>query len=187
MPTFYTFEVTLLDVAPRIWRRFSIRGTATFFDLHRAIQDACGWEDYHLFRFCVKRHGVVFAGIPDDHGFGEPDPDARELTLKRYFGDEPGRCAYNYDFGDDWWHEVVMTGVEKSADRAKRVLLDGARAFPREDCGGVYGYEQCVALTAGKRRKFDGGAQERKDLRLWLAGWDPESFDLAAAKVLFDR
>ncbi len=188
MPTFYTFEVSLLDVKPRIWRRFTMRSTASFLDLHRAIQSACGWEDYHLFRFCHgARNGVVFAGIPDDGGFGDPDPDAADITLKRYFGDEPGRCMYQYDFGDDWWHEVQMTGALESKDRHKRVLIDGARAFPPEDCGGLYGYGRCARLATGKWTAKDGDADERREQAVWLGDWQPERFDLAAAKANFDR
>ena len=46
---FYTIEISLRDVNPRIWRPFMIRMDATFIELHEAIQDACGWHNSHLF------------------------------------------------------------------------------------------------------------------------------------------
>lgn len=49
MTLYHEFDVTLHDAAPGAWRRFQLRSTATFLDLHRAIQDACGWEGGHLF------------------------------------------------------------------------------------------------------------------------------------------
>ena len=37
MPTYFEFEVSLQGIKPRIWRRFQLRATATFADLHWAI------------------------------------------------------------------------------------------------------------------------------------------------------
>ena len=51
MPKYFEMEVSLLGIEPRIWRRFLIRAEATFQDLHNAIQEACGWENAHLFEF----------------------------------------------------------------------------------------------------------------------------------------
>ena len=38
MPRYYEFEVSLQELQPRIWRRFLLRTTATFAQLHQAIQ-----------------------------------------------------------------------------------------------------------------------------------------------------
>lgn len=38
-----------------IWRRLLVRSDLTLFGLHRVIQIAFGWEDYHLHAF--KVHG----------------------------------------------------------------------------------------------------------------------------------
>ena len=51
----YQFKITLRYIEPPIWRRIQVPGTYTFWDLHVAIQDAMGWEDYHLHEF-VMRH-----------------------------------------------------------------------------------------------------------------------------------
>lgn len=51
MPRHYDFEVSLCDVEPRIHRRFLLRDAGAFATLHNAIQDACGWENYHMFAF----------------------------------------------------------------------------------------------------------------------------------------
>jgi len=94
MPRYLQFEVSLIDIEPRIWRRFLLRDTATFNALSKAIQDAGPWQGYHLWEFCeLGRPHVVLAGIPDDE-FDEPAPDARYIKVSkvlRYPGD---RCLY---------------------------------------------------------------------------------------------
>jgi hypothetical protein len=183
MSAFFSFKVRLLDVEPPIWRRFLIRKTATFMDLHEAIQDACRWGNYHLFAFHETENGPVIAGIPDD-SYGVPDPDATEVKLSSYFRKGgPTACYYQYDFGDDWWHEVVLEKTVNRQDGFSRQLVDGARAFPPEDCGGTPGYEDCVAVRRGEKPEY----QDRDELLEWHEDWSPEEFDLAAAKATFDR
>ncbi|MBW3665866.1 MAG: plasmid pRiA4b ORF-3 family protein, partial [Actinobacteria bacterium] len=72
-------EVSLDEISPRIWRRFLLRDRASFLDLHHAIQDACGWDNTHLFAF-FGPDGDVIAGVPNDFGFGDPHPDAGKVS-----------------------------------------------------------------------------------------------------------
>ena len=48
MPKYFEFEVSLAEIAPKIWRRFLLTSQASFDDLHEAIQAACGWENTPL-------------------------------------------------------------------------------------------------------------------------------------------
>ena len=64
----YQFKITLQETKPPIWRRIQVPETYTFWDLHIAIQDAMGWNDYHLHEFDVKKPGLrneVRIGIPE--------------------------------------------------------------------------------------------------------------------------
>ncbi len=47
------FLVILADTNPVVWRRIHVLDDCTFWDLHVAIQDAMGWQDYHLHEFVV--------------------------------------------------------------------------------------------------------------------------------------
>lgn len=38
-------------VEPSVWRVLALPNTATYHDLHRAIQEAFDWQDYHLYEF----------------------------------------------------------------------------------------------------------------------------------------
>ena len=51
MTTCFDLEVSLLGVAPRIWRRLLVWRNCDFHELHDMIQKACGGSDDHLCEF----------------------------------------------------------------------------------------------------------------------------------------
>ncbi|MGH8897220.1 MAG: IS1096 element passenger TnpR family protein [Egibacteraceae bacterium] len=64
-------------------------------------------------------------------------------------------------------------------ERFHRRLLDGGRAFPPEDCGGLWGYEKCVRVACG--------GEDPEGRREWLGDdWDPEVFDLESTQLYCD-
>jgi len=179
---YYRIEVRLLDVKPAPWRQFLIKKAATFERLHMAIQDACGWTNSHLYSFTGTVKGPVIATIPDDD-LAVHEPDAKKVKLSAFLPDTGSkRFFYQYDFGDNWWHEVNVLEVVSMPNRFVRHLLAGERAFPPEDCGGISGYENCVAVALDKAT----GELDDPELRRWLGDWRPDGFDLAAAKKQFD-
>ncbi len=166
-------KVFLYGIEPEVWRRFSIAAGADFGALHRAIQDAMGWDDKHLHEF---RHGkgkrlvdvIGPAGIGDAVPPGGTFQDEAQVTLAAFVGRRalPLRFLYRYDFGDEWLHEVAIE--ERTTGKAgKPVLLGGARACPPEDCGGAWQYAR---LAAGEHEWW-----EEED-------WDPELFRPAKVK-----
>lgn len=128
-----------------------------------------------MFRF-EDSNGTAIAGIPDDD-WGQPDPDAFLIGLNSFFA-ETERCSYLYDFGDGWEHDIKLRRTVGLGEVFHRRLIDGARAFPPEDCGGVGGYEECVVVARG--------GPDPEGLREWMGDWDPERFDLEAARKDFD-
>jgi hypothetical protein len=189
MPAYYEFQISVKGIEPRIWRRFQIIQSATFKDLHDAIQTAGTWESRHLYVF--RNDSLSNPDVPDIAGIPDPDevipttPDARKVKLKAYFGRlGTTQCRYIYDFGDDWEVDVVLTAAGELDERFKRRLLDGERAFPPEDAGGVEGYERFVGLLETGKDPWGDNARE---LKRWLAGWIPECFDLDVTKRVFNR
>ena len=62
------FLVVLLQTDPLVWRRIQVPDDYSFWDLHVAIQDAMGWQDYHLHEFRLvdpQRGKVERLCIPD--------------------------------------------------------------------------------------------------------------------------
>ncbi len=184
---YFDIEVSLSGTFPLIWRRFLLRkrGT-TFADLHRAIQDACGWKDYHLYRFEEATAGglvgVAQSPVEIEESFDDTPP-ADDVSLSKWVGEHsPRACRYVYDFGDDWHHDVVVRGVMEVHEPAFRLLIGGERSFPPEDCGGMYGFERILAYV---ETGVDPEGDPEGDLAGWLGDWKPV-VDVDALHRTFD-
>lgn len=165
----YLLKIRLLDIEPEIWRRFVVPASITLDRLHDVIQIVMGWTDSHLHEFRIGKKRYT------DY------PKSKEDGLEsgRYrLGDlikQKGRTfGYFYDFGDSWEHGVVLEdsryfNPEPDSDIA---CLDGARACPPEDVGGVLGYSEfCKALN-------DPDHEDREHLMEWSGGdYDSEKLD----------
>ena len=190
MPKYFDIEVSLVGIKPRIWRRFLIVDNASFEDLHFAIQNACGWENEHLYDFRGK-NGKPFARVAYDDPFAEEGiRDADKMKLSAYFSKSIKECTYVYDFGDHWQHQVKLKEIVSLPEKFKQRLLDGARTFPLEDCGGTWGYYACcAAVGAIDPKKLKLSSEDLEQYREWTGDgyWEPESFDLQKLKESFDR
>lgn len=178
------FRVALKGIEPEVWRRIVVPAEYSFWDLHVAIQDAMGWLDYHLHAFLVRNPDtgqVDQIGIPE--GPFEYDDEylpGWEVPIERYFREPQDRADYEYDFGDEWQHEIVLEKIASRVPGKKYPMcLDGARACPPEDCGGVHGYQEM--LTALR----DPLHEQHEDFLEWVGGqYEPDAF--SAKKVRFD-
>jgi len=189
---YFEFEVTLLGVEPRLWRRFLLRHTFTFEELHGAIQMACGWQFSHLYEFrddkgnCIA-HAEQVEPMEDDKDV----PSAGSVRLKPYFNQVGRRCLYIYDFGDDWQHRVELVRQIVSPERFVQRLTGGEGMFPPEDCGGMPGYEECLnvcRMTPDQIKKLDPyGREDLQQRKEWLGEWRPDGFDLEAVMEEFER
>ena len=185
-------EVSLVGIEPRIWRRFLIRPTATFWELHSAIQDAFGWDDAHAweFRGSDARRRTLAGTVQGDLWGTPPGPSDEDLSLGDYFhpGGAAKSCSYVYDMGDNWEHKVRLLGQNAADEPFERRLLDGARACPPEDCGGIPGYRFAVEIAgspeAARRAVESGHEHEHVE---FLRTWEPDAFDLDERKRRFDR
>jgi hypothetical protein len=149
------FKITLLEVSPRVWRRIQVPADYTFWDLHVAIQDSMGWLDSHLHAFFFERDGKrIEIGIPveppDDHPFFS----GVDVKLTEYFTEPGAKSRYDYDFGDDWQHEVLYEGISHREDGVKYPhCVDGRYPCPPEDCGGPGGYARLRRILRNPKHK----------------------------------
>jgi Plasmid pRiA4b ORF-3-like protein len=110
----------------------------TLADLHYIIQIAFSWTDFHLHRFRFRKKDFA---VPRIEGFVDAH-DAREVTLGALRFRLHERFLYEYDFGDQWEHEVrVEQFLPLEARRKYPVCIGGQRAGPPEDCGGPQAYD----------------------------------------------
>ena len=185
MPRYFDIEVNLV-LPRRVWRRFLIQKSASFADLHLAIQDAFGWQNYHLFEFrSPGKSKQVIAGIPVEDA--PHTPDAKRIKISERIANANLYGAtwyeYEYDFGDGWIHEVKVRDEVSLPETFKRRMLDGERAAPPEDCGGEGGYERIVSVVETGKDPWN----ELEVIREWLGNWSPETFDLEALRKQFDQ
>lgn len=180
----YQFKVTLAEVKPSIWRRIQVLGDYSFWDLHVAIQDAMGWEDYHLHEFKIvnpKGQENVRIGIPDDDfDWSRATLPDWEIPIADYFTMENRIATYDYDFGDGWRHRVCLEKIEQAQSETEYPhCVAGARACPPEDVGGPWGYEDFILAINNP----DHDNHER--MLEWIGGsFDPDYFD--PEEVWFD-
>jgi hypothetical protein len=164
----YQLLVEMKGIERRIWRRLVMADTTPLPLLHRILQAAFSWKDYHLHEFRV---GTVCFGVPDDE---YPPPHIDESSVRLYqLAHEPGdHFLYLYDFGDSWEHDVVLEDMRPAGTPVTPVCLGGERAAPPEDCGGVDGYQQLVEALRDARHP------EHADLKRWAGRYDPDAFSL---------
>lgn len=201
-PVVLQLKLRLLEAEPVVWRRILVDDTSTLHQLHRMIQILMGWGDYHLYRFDVA--GRRFDDPQDepiflDDDVGEP---ATGVTLRGLGLRKGDVFDYRYDFGDDW--RIAIEVERRRQTRGQRWtlpwLLEGERAGPPEDCGGITGLAEIVAVfepvsadQAGSGNDVAGWEdvggldglweeesdedRERRELLEWLGDYDPARFD----------
>jgi hypothetical protein len=110
----------------RIWRLLVLSGDQTLDDLHETIYIAFDRDDEHLYSFyfpraATRRDKIGFQSkeYASPITLEEPDPinDEKPLNAARAKLDklnlEIGQTfEYLFDFGDMWWHELKVIGIE---------------------------------------------------------------------------
>ncbi len=184
-PTLFTLKIELHPdaIQPAIWRRLVVDGRVSLAKLHHFIQAAMGWTDAHLHEFVIR--GTRFAPpLPSDIADDVPSEDDRKANLNRVFASEE-QYRYRYDYGDNWEHVITVESI-KNADNdpaGEAWVIDGARACPPEDVGGIHGYHDFLEtlLTAPN-------SEAAQALVKWAGGtFDPELFDRRAANAAIQR
>ncbi len=175
MGNIFQLKMSLMDIKPKIWRRFFVNSNISFHKLHEIIQKVMGWDNYHLYSFSINRIRIE---LPDEEGYSEySSENSRKVKLNEYIKGEKQKINYLYDFGDSWEHEII---VEKILDSLPENVvhipycIDGERACPPEDCGGIGGYERVLELLSTGKDSW-GEAEELKE---WLGDWNPEEFSV---------
>jgi len=177
----YQLHIQLEEIEPAIWRRIIVPGKISLARLHRLLQLAMGWENYHLHLFTIG--GVQY---------GEPDPEYaaegiqikhdRHASVRDVLRTEGMRFRYDYDFGDNWRHDVLVERIKllDAEDWVASRCLEGRRACPPEDCGGVSGYDELLEALR------DPHHDDHERLRTWVGiHFDPELFSVQQLNSAF--
>jgi hypothetical protein len=168
----YQLKIVLSDSHPPIWRRLVVPGSIKLSQLHQIFQETMGWTNSHLHDFLIEKKR-----------YSDPDPEFDSGPVYSEYTHRLSDAApkkgitfsYDYDPGDGWEHEVLVEDISPAVKTIKHATcLDGERACPPEDCGGMGGYEELLETLKGPDN------EERRELENWLdEEFDPESFSLA--------
>jgi hypothetical protein len=171
----YQFKVVLKDSNPPIWRRVQVPD-CTLGELHQVLQAVMGWEYYHLHQFIIRGDYYGTLG-PEERLWDEEMHDEEGTSISQVVkGRRKVRFTYEYDFGDSWQHEIVLEKtLEPEGQFNYPRCIDGERACPPEDCGGVWGYAELLEAIRDPKHV------SHEEMLEWIGGrFDPEKFDLNA-------
>src|SRR5690554_1301518 len=75
------------------------------------------------------------------------EDDYTGLKLNAFLKKEKDKLQYDYDFGDNWEHTVVLEKILPFDDKLQYpVCVAGRMSCPPEDCGGAWGYMDMVEV-----------------------------------------
>jgi len=169
----YQFKITLIESKPPIWRRIQVKN-CTLDKFHERIQTAMGWNNSHLHRFEINGERY---GDPEllDNDYDDFDCVDSTVTKISEIVPKDGKhfsFRYQYDFGDNWQHEVIFEGCLRAESGQRYPLcLEGEKACPPEDVGGISGYLEYLEALA------DPSHEQHEEFLEWRGPFDPEKFD----------
>ena len=172
----YQLKIELEGSSAPIWRRVLVPGNISLGRLHAVIQMVMGWDNDHLHQFIIDKQFYSDPEFELNDSFGGSTARNEKKTLLQDDAPRAGKVLiYEYDFGDSWTHRIKVEKIIKQGPSTGSAVqcIDGARACPPEDCGGIWGYEDL--LEALKDPKHAGHESTLE----WLGEeFDPEAFDL---------
>jgi len=170
--TIYQLKVTLVDSKPPIWRRILVPDSVTLSQLHAILQIVMGWTDSHLHMFTIN--GQIYGDPEDDETGDLGTKNEVRYRLNQFVSGEGFKFRYEYDFGDGWLHTLLVEKILPAEKGVRYPLcIDGKRACPPEDVGGVWGYDDVLQALANPHHP------EHDRYLEWVGGkFDPERFDL---------
>lgn len=154
----WTIRISLQGIRPVIWRKLEVPSNISMAFLGFVLLEAMGWENEHLHQFRKGYHFYSPASQQDPDMFpdfgGVINHKSEEFCLSDIMTAKGDKIHFDYDFGDDWHHQILLSSVDDYAkDEPRKVkLIGGKNACPPEDCGGEWGYNTlCEYFRTGKQ------------------------------------
>ena len=155
-------------------RRIIVPADLEFARLHKVLQTAFGWSDYHLYDFTItegkgKKSVPVARIVPDedDLAYDEQAIFMGKHTLSEFLPVHK-QMIYTYDMGDCWRHKIELVQVLEDYDKESPYLLEASGQTPPEDVGGVGGFLSFLEIIQ------DPNNREYEEMKEWAGFWTPE-------------
>lgn len=157
-------RVEIDEVEPAVVRRVEVPVAIRLDDLHFVLQIAIGWQNCHPFEFRV---GETAWGLLDRDDPAVSPLAAETATLADLLA-LAGTFRYDYVYGEDWTHTVVLEGTAPADPAVVYPRLISAQGrCPPADIGGAMGYETFLRAIADPAHLHHEGMIE----------WDDPDFD----------
>lgn len=167
------FKIVLIESNPLVWRTFKLTDDYRMDRFHQVLQIVMGWNNSHLHEFRVKGREI---GMPDDFYVAEFPAleDETTIYLKDLNLQAKDTFTYLYDFGDSWEHVLYVEYISEQ-ELLNPVCIEGDKACPPDDCGGVGGYADLLEVLKDKNHP------EYESYKEWLPkGFKPNIFPIKA-------
>jgi hypothetical protein len=168
-------RVEIDEVEPAVIRRVEVPVAIRLDDLHFVLQIAIGWQNCHPFEFCV---GDTAWGLLDRDDPASSRRAAETATLADVLA-LAGTFRYDYVYGEDWTHTIVLEGTAPADPAVVYPRLVNAQGrCPPADIGGPIGYETFLQAIADPAHLHHEGMIEWDD-----PDFDPNVVDEAAIRA----
>lgn len=167
----FQLRIDLLGERPPIWRRIEVRSDVSLLTLHRVIQGAFEWYDYHLYRFSLghpfDRDSELFLCDYEMTEGEEEGTFVDDVRLDETIQEPGDKLDYVYDYGDGWRHKIKLEKIRSALpDEPIAVCTAGRRAVPPEDSRGMLD-EELVEEFDFDPEYFDL-EETNEDIDTWL-------------------
>ncbi len=183
----YTLRVTLHGIKPAIYRKVTVPTNITLRHLSELLLPLMGWEDYHMnqFRKGYDVYSPAYQREFDFPSWGETrNFNQEDYTLSDILSEKGKTIEWEYDFGDSWCHDIRLSSIGEYSEGEPLIsFVQGERACPPEDCGGVWGYEELLQIYEKKKSGKRLSVDEREHLSYYDID-DPDFFDSSFAHEL---
>lgn len=161
----FQLKIVIKNSKPPIWRRVIVPAGITFSQLSIILNQVMGWCGYHLFEFEFYHLELRLIEGAEEFAGGGCDPydylEASEVYIREYL-EENEWFTYTYDLGDDWQHRVTIEKIIEDYEYEYPQVLKFKGDCPVEDCGGIYGYYECLDVISDKNHP------EYKERLAWM-------------------
>jgi len=131
----YRFRVSIIGI-PRLYRIIEASEDCTFDDFHDAIFHAFERFDEHLYSFFITqkdtRDSQTIYDAPEiTHPMSVKNSTRFEKKKKSASGIQIGDVGlkekdvfhYLFDFGDNWWHRIMVQKISETMPKKKHIKL----------------------------------------------------------------
>lgn len=171
----FQLKVVIKNSKPPIWRRVIVPAGITFSQLSMILNEVMGWCGYHLFEFEFYHLELRIVEQAEDFdlGYGPFDYIEASTTFIREYLEENDWFTYTYDLGDDWQHRVTVEKIIEDYAYDYPQVIKYKGDCPVEDCGGIYGYYDCLEIIG------DSDHPEYEERLEWMQSQGyPREYDL---------